>query len=317
MTKTNFIVSFFAVIACLFACTPFACVYSTPAGAESAVYTISYLDSKTQQSIDTTNSTTITSDILPYYLTKPTQNKTGYNFDYWGYDRVNPLSYDETNDAYYIKAADLSIAQNNSLEIIAYWTPIEYALTFVYDISGVVDPVNFYTAEDKSYNIEDEIDFAQKDNQPRKNGYEFVGWYRESAFENKVEAINAGNTGDITLYAKFTKLDLVITFADEEFEPIHFEFGVYAYDKNGQEGVLQDKTPTKEGYTFEGWYTNPNYGDNNKIGANYVFQESVTLYAKWHKNPSPLWWILFGVLCGVTIIAFAIWYFVMRPKKLF
>ena len=143
MTKTNFIVSFFAVIACLFACTPFACVYSTPVGAESAVYTISYLDSKTQQSIDTTNSTTITSDILPYYLTKPTQDKTGYNFDYWGYDRVNPLSYDETSDAYYIKSADLSIAQNNSLEIIAYWTPIEYALTFVYDISGVVDPVLF------------------------------------------------------------------------------------------------------------------------------------------------------------------------------
>ena len=38
-----------------------------------------------------------------------------------------------------------------------------------------------------------------------KEGYTFGGWYTDSAFTNKVTEISAETTGDITVYAKFTK----------------------------------------------------------------------------------------------------------------
>ena len=39
-----------------------------------------------------------------------------------------------------------------------------------------------------------------------KNGYTFDGWYTESDFINKITEISAEQTGDITLYAKFTEI---------------------------------------------------------------------------------------------------------------
>jgi len=39
-----------------------------------------------------------------------------------------------------------------------------------------------------------------------KEGYEFVGWYIDSALKNKFVALDYSNPTDITLYAKYKKL---------------------------------------------------------------------------------------------------------------
>ena len=39
-----------------------------------------------------------------------------------------------------------------------------------------------------------------------KDGYTFIGWYSDNVFTVKVTEISAEQTGDITLYAKFTKI---------------------------------------------------------------------------------------------------------------
>ena len=40
-----------------------------------------------------------------------------------------------------------------------------------------------------------------------KEGYTFDGWYTDSAFTNKITEISSETIGDVTLYAKFTKID--------------------------------------------------------------------------------------------------------------
>ena len=49
-----------------------------------------------------------------------------------------------------------------------------------------------------------------------KEGYTFDGWYSDSTFTTKVTGISATQTGDITLYAKFTVKEEVEEEEDEQ-----------------------------------------------------------------------------------------------------
>ena len=46
---------------------------------------------------------------------------------------------------------------------------------------------------------------------PTRTGYTFDGWYTDAEFTNKIAAISANSTGDITLYAKW-KRTITVTF---------------------------------------------------------------------------------------------------------
>lgn len=48
-------------------------------------------------------------------------------------------------------------------------------------------------------------------------------------------------------------------------------------NESGNLGTLP--SPTRSGYTFSGWYTNPNGGD--KVTTNTVFSQEATIYAQW------------------------------------
>ena len=41
--------------------------------------------------------------------------------------------------------------------------------------------------------------------QPKRSGYKFKGWYKDKKCTKKVTRIKKGSTGNITLYAKWTK----------------------------------------------------------------------------------------------------------------
>ncbi|WP_321537900.1 InlB B-repeat-containing protein, partial [Streptococcus suis] len=68
-----------------------------------------------------------------------------------------------------------------------------------------------------------------------------------------------------------------------------------SYNSNGGSNVSQQSglydsrikisttTPTKEGYTFEGWYDNPDL-TGSKITNFLTLKKDTTLYAKWTPN---------------------------------
>ena len=57
------------------------------------------------------------------------------------------------------------------------------------------------TANPKTYTSEDEIKFKK----PTRSGYHFVGWYTDSKYKQKIDVIEKGSKGRVTLYAKWIK----------------------------------------------------------------------------------------------------------------
>lgn len=69
----------------------------------------------------------------------------------------------------------------------------------------------------KTYTVEDTIILEE----PVKKGYTFEGWYAEAEYVNKVTTIESGNTGDITVYAKFVKVNPVQDIIKNVIKVVH------------------------------------------------------------------------------------------------
>lgn len=108
------------------------------------------------------------------------------------------------------------------------------------------------------------------------NGYYFVGWYDENgALVSESEKYETTVTTDLTLTAKFAKIAnlIKVSFVSNG--------GTEVEEISGGSGVKinMPTQPTKEGFTFAGWYTDK---DCTEIFPCKVFPEKdTTLYAKW------------------------------------
>ncbi|WP_207303265.1 InlB B-repeat-containing protein, partial [Intestinimonas massiliensis (ex Afouda et al. 2020)] len=108
---------------------------------------------------------------------------------------------------------------------------------------------------------------------PTRTGYTFGGWYTEAGCEN-LYTFTTMPAQSFTLYAKWTVNQYTITFETGEgtaVEPITQDYGTT---------VTKPDDPTREGYSFTGWYT-----EADCTGEPYAFTtmpaENITLYAKW------------------------------------
>ncbi|MCQ2959442.1 MAG: ribosomal protein L7/L12 [Bacteroidales bacterium] len=113
-------------------------------------------------------------------------------------------------------------------------------------------------------------------------GYSFLGWYDNSELlGNAVALIRSSDYGNKTYYAKWCKNTYTIAYnkngGDIEDEEIVTSYSI------GDEFDLPGEV-YKEGYSFYGWYDNPNF-DNESI--EYVEADEYgnkTYYAKWVVN---------------------------------
>ena len=117
-----------------------------------------------------------------------------------------------------------------------------------------------------------------KDDMTRE-GYTFDGWYDNNGFSgSSVTTISPTDTGAKTFYAKWTINSYSVTFNSNDGSDIDSQTVDYG------DTVAEPTAPTKNGYTFAGWYS-----DEGLVSA-YDFSTTVTsditLYAKWTKNSS-------------------------------
>ena len=106
---------------------------------------------------------------------------------------------------------------------------------------------------------------------PSKIGYTFKYW---SLKENGEEyEFSTKITKDITLYAVYEINKYTVTYINE---------GVEYHKETAEYGsvVTSIQDPTKEGYTFTGWYTK----DNEKVSYPITVTENITLYSKYEIN---------------------------------
>ena len=163
----------------------------------------------------------------------------------------------------------------------AHWTqtPIVYTIEYILD-GGEIKDTNYrttYTCEDEIINLPTNV---------TKDGYEFIGWRINSGTGNLYGSeweVNENNLRNLTFYVCWTKKSTETTYE------ITFDANVGtvspANARTADDGILASlPTPTRDGYTFTGWYTAAIGG--TKIEDGHKFTDNGTIYAHWTKNGS-------------------------------
>ncbi|WP_042478172.1 leucine-rich repeat protein [Bacillus ndiopicus] len=129
---------------------------------------------------------------------------------------------------------------------------------------------------------------------PTRTGYTFAGWYKDAQLTEQWNFTTDVVTQNITLYAKWTAKPIVtppvsggggstpsITYT------VQFQTNggtaITAQTKDYNDKIVEPVPPTKEGYTFVGWYTDSALTKKWDFTKDTV-QGNMTLYAKWIEN---------------------------------
>ena len=106
---------------------------------------------------------------------------------------------------------------------------------------------------------------------PTRDGYTFDGWYLDSEFTQAYDWDSAV-TSSFTLYAKWIQI-FTITFDSNGGTPVADS------DVEGGSSATIPSSPSRSGYTFQGWYS------DSELTQTYDWDSAVTsdltLYAKW------------------------------------
>ncbi len=181
---------------------------------------------------------------LPVSLHAP--SRTGYIFKGWymGENRVLAIP----------------VGTTGNVVVSAKWEPITYTIDF--DTNGGLPTLSSidYTIESDSFTLQEIT----------KAGYTFDGWYNG---ETKVTEITTGTYGNMTLVAKWTA-DLY-TISYDLADGVNSPENPTSYTI--ESGLITLKDPTREGYTFAGWYN----GEQLVTTIDSNTLENITLTAKW------------------------------------
>ena len=110
---------------------------------------------------------------------------------------------------------------------------------------------------------------------PTKDHYTFDGWYKEAELTNSFVFATDTVNANITLYAKWTPIHFTVTFESNGGSAVAALTNVMSGT-----AITAPTAPTKEHYTFDGWYkevglTTPWNFTTDTVTSN------TTLYAKW------------------------------------
>ena len=192
----------------------------------------------------------------------PLPNRKGYVFTGW---------YTEVEEGEQIKPD--SIVTNLEHHILyARWEVLVYKLLFCLNGGESLE----VTEKEVSYDMPvGELPIAERE------GYSFIGWYTGSeGGEQYLASTIFKATEDITVYAKWKRTE----------EAVLLNVG---FDANGGEVELHSKEivydemygelpiPVREGYTFAGWYTEVEEGEQIKADSIVGNSEDHMLYAQW------------------------------------
>ena len=161
----------------------------------------------------------------------------------------------------------------SDMVLYAKWTenivpePEEYTVTF--ESNGGSDVEDMIVLEGSK---------ASKPVDPTKDGYTFAGWFMDSGL-TEVYDWDSTVTDDMTLYAKWHEITI-------EKHTVRFTAnGGSAVEDlivNKGEKAVKPADPSKDGYRFDGWYTNAAL--TQAYDWDSVVNEDLVLYAKWLSN---------------------------------
>ncbi len=181
----------------------------------------------------------------------PVATKVGHNFVGWYVDNTYSTQFN----------LETSITTNTT--VYAKFDVNKYAVTFLSDGGSLVDGQTV-----------DHSAKATKPADPTKDGYAFAGWY----LNNVAYDFNTPVTANVTLNAQWTINEYTVVFNSNGGSVVVAEVVNY------NEKVTKPTDPTREGYTFHGWYSDAELV--NAYDFDTAVTNNVTLYAKWEAVPA-------------------------------
>ena len=227
--------------------------------------------------------------------------REGYTFAGWYW--VSDLSglTDEQKDLNKVDFSQ-SIAGKDHATIYAQWT--KNADQNEIDVLYAANGGQFATGETFQQGVTDSDGMMRQPAAPTREGYTFDGWYWVSDLSgltdeqkdlNKVDfSQSVAGKEHVTVFAQWTKNqeqnDHAVMYVANG--------GQFATGETFQQGVTdsdgmmrQPAAPTREGYTFDGWYWHADYSGYtdeqkaaDKVDFSQPVQSDVNIYAQWTKN---------------------------------
>ncbi|EAH3791641.1 LPXTG cell wall anchor domain-containing protein [Listeria monocytogenes] len=116
--------------------------------------------------------------------------------------------------------------------------------------------------------------------EPTKEGHTFIGWYDAKTGGNKWDfATDKMPANNLTLYAQFSINNYLVTFDVD---------GKTSNEMVDYQALLMEPAkPTKEGYTFTGWYDAKTGGKKWDFSTDKMPAKHLTLYAQFTKQETP------------------------------
>ena len=229
----------------------------------------------------------------------PTPTRDGYTFAGW-YWHADYSGYTDEQ-----KAADKvdfdQAVTGQTVTMFAQWTKDEVQNET--DVLYVANGGKFFDGQEVQQGLTDSDGMMRQPMTPTRDGYTFAGWYwvsdlsvltEEQKEQNKVDFGQPVTKPHVTMYAQWVK-------NQDEINVLYAANGGQFADGNDtmqgvadSDGVMrQPAAPTREGYTFDGWYwvsdlsgLTDEQKDLNKVdfSQSVAGKEHVTVFAQWTKN---------------------------------
>ena len=227
----------------------------------------------------------------------PTPTRDGYTFAGW-YWRADYSGYTDEQ-----KAADKvdfdQAVTGQTVTMFAQWTKDEVQNET--DVLYVANGGKFFDGQEVQQGLTDSDGMMRQPAAPTREGYTFAGWYwvsdlsvltEEQKEQNKVDFTQPVTKPHATMYAQWVK-------NQDEINVLYAANGGQFADGNDtmqgvadSDGMMrQPAEPTRDGYTFDGWYWHADYSGYtdeqkaaDKVDFSQPVQSDVNIYAQWTKN---------------------------------
>lgn len=213
---------------------------------------------------DTNNGTCATKNkTLTYgstYGVLPEATRTGYTFAGWYTAKEGGTQITE----------DSIVSVTTDQTLYAHWTANKYTVTFK-PTGGTCDTASKSVTYNSTYG-----DLPK----PTRTGHVFKGWFTaESGGTQITKDSKVTITANQTLSAQWTLNSYTVTL-DANGGTVSDDSVTVTYSKGY--GTLPE--PTRDGYTFLGWFTEADGGTEVTASTTVTTNKNHTLYAHWEKN---------------------------------
>ncbi len=203
-------------------------------------------------------------------LKNPT--KAGYKFDGWYSDKELTQS-----------TTGIEKGTKGTVTVYAKWAMETYTITYVLHDKGTN-----HASNPTEYNAAVELPIM--DATSTVDGISFGGWYADLYCQGARVTSTAGQTGNLTLYAKWESTPYNITYELNGGTNAETNPTTYTVENVGQ-NALTLADPTYAGCTFKGWYLDANF-TGEPVTTVPTTVGGVTLYAKWEYSVYNITYVL-------------------------